>query len=89
MRLLSTLRPARVPSGAVKARPPLRLSVEPLEDWAVPAAFAVQNLADSGARSLRQAVLEANATPGTDVIRFTSACSDDLPARGCVSERPL
>ena len=52
---------------------PVRLSVEPLEDRAVPAVFVVQTLADAGAGSLRQAVLDANATPGADVIRFTTA----------------
>jgi predicted outer membrane repeat protein len=41
-----------------------------LEDRSLPSTFLVMNLADSGAGSLRQAVLDANAKPGPDVIRF-------------------
>jgi hypothetical protein len=70
MRLLSKLWPAGVPSGTEKPRRPVRLSVEPLEERAVPAVFVVQNLADAGKGSLRQAVLDANANPGADVIDF-------------------
>src|SRR6202011_732248 len=32
--------------------------------------FAVTSLADSGPGSLRQAILDANASPGADVIQF-------------------
>jgi hypothetical protein len=58
-------------------RPPLsgagaRLVVEALEDRAVPAVIAVDTLADHGAGSLRQAVLDANTSPGTDEIRFAA-----------------
>ena len=48
----------------------VRLSVERLEDRALPSTFTVLDLADSGAGSLRQAVLDANANPGHDVIQF-------------------
>src|SRR5713226_6236750 len=41
-----------------------------LEDRTLPSTFSVLNLADSGHGSLRQAVLDANAHPGADVIRF-------------------
>jgi hypothetical protein len=82
MRLSSWLRSARpllVPSGTERGRRPTRLgkrtlptrlSVERLEDRTVPSTFTVQSLADSGTGSLRQAVLEANANPGADLIRF-------------------
>ncbi len=39
------------------------------------AVFTVTNTNDSGAGSLRQAILSANATPGADTIRFTIAGS--------------
>lgn len=48
-----------------------RLSVESLEDRAVPAAFSVSQLGDSGAGSLRQAILDANSSPGPDVVSFS------------------
>ena len=44
--------------------------LERLEDGTVLSTFPVLNLADSGADSLRQAILDANATPGADVITF-------------------
>lgn len=53
-----------------------QLRVEPLEDRTVPSSFTVQNLADSGAGSLRQAILDANANPGADLIRFAAAARD-------------
>src|SRR4051794_8592490 len=48
--------------------PSLRL--EALEDRSLPSTFSVVNLHDAGAGSLRQAVLDADAHPGADVIRF-------------------
>jgi parallel beta-helix repeat protein len=47
-----------------------RLQVEALEDRTVPATFTVSNVADGGAGSLRQAILDANSTAGADVIEF-------------------
>jgi uncharacterized repeat protein (TIGR01451 family) len=52
------------------------------------ATFTVQSLADSGTDTLRQAILNANATPGPDLIRFnltgsgpfSIAPTSDLPA---------
>src|SRR5947209_12432374 len=44
--------------------------LEGLEDRSLPSTFTVMNLHDSGAGSLRQAVLSADAHPGPDVIRF-------------------
>lgn len=38
--------------------------------WTFPATFTVTNTNDSGAGSLRQAIIDANATPGADVIVF-------------------
>src|SRR5438094_6829098 len=48
----------------------LRLRLEGLEDRMVPSAFTVLNTNDSGAGSLRQAVLDANANVGVDTIVF-------------------
>lgn len=44
--------------------------LETLECRDLPSTLTVLNLGDSGAGSLRQAVLDANANPGPDVIRF-------------------
>ena len=53
-----------------------RLRIEALEDRTVPSTFMVLNLADSGAGSLRQAILDANDNPGADLIRFDPAARD-------------
>jgi hypothetical protein len=55
---------------------PHRLRVEMLEDRSTPSTFTVLNLADSGTGSLRQAVLDANANPGADLIRFGASARD-------------
>src|SRR5262245_43105893 len=47
-----------------------------LEDRTVPSTFTVENFADSGPGSLRQAVLDANALAGADVICFAPAARD-------------
>jgi hypothetical protein len=88
MRMSFWLRSARslfVPSGTEKGHRPTRLrkralaaplSVERLEDRTVPSTFMVGNLSDSGAGSLRQAILDANGNPGADLIRFAPAARD-------------
>src|SRR5262245_35067861 len=50
-----------------------RLALERLEDRTTPTNFVVTNTGDAGPGSLRQAVLEANASPGLDTITFDSA----------------
>jgi hypothetical protein len=47
-----------------------RLQVEALDDRCLPSTFTVTNLLDSGAGSLRAAVVAANANPGADTIDF-------------------
>jgi hypothetical protein len=49
----------------------VRLAVEALEDRLVPSDFPVRNTADSGPGSLRQAILDANNTPGADRVLFS------------------
>ena len=58
------------------------MAVEALEDRAVPSTFTVVNLADSGDGSLRQAVLDANALPGADEIRFADGLQGTIPLNG-------
>src|SRR5687768_10515621 len=59
------------PAKAKAARAGLR--TERLEDRTMPATFAVTTLADSGVGSLRQAILNANGSAGSDAIRFDVA----------------
>ena len=44
--------------------------LEALEDRTLPSTYTVLNLHDGGAGSLRQAVLDADAHPGHNTIRF-------------------
>src|SRR5262245_49833525 len=53
-----------------RKRPAIPHSVEQLEDRSVPSTFTVTNLHNGGAGSLRQAILDANAQAGADVITF-------------------
>lgn len=55
-----------------RRRPRPSLQLELLEDRSVPAVFTVANTLDSGLGSLRQAILDANANPGDDVITFAA-----------------
>jgi hypothetical protein len=53
--------------------------VEALEGRDTPSnTYTVTNLSDSGAGSLRQAVLDANANPGADVIQFNKGLSGTI-----------
>src|SRR5438477_12931287 len=48
----------------------VRPRLELLEDRCLPSTFSVLNTSDSGPGSLRQALLDANAAPGADLITF-------------------
>lgn len=52
--------------------------LELLESRIAPATFIVTNLADSGEGSLREAILDANARPGADVIMFASGLTGTI-----------
>lgn len=52
--------------------PRSRPSLEILEDRWVPSTFSVSNTSDSGAGSLRQAILDSNSTPGQNTISFAN-----------------
>jgi hypothetical protein len=90
----SWLRSARsvlVPSGTENGLFPTRfrkramaarLSIERLEDRTVPSTFTVGNLADSGAGSLREAVLDANNQPGADLISVASGVRGTITLTG-------
>src|SRR4051812_37537859 len=75
---------ARTRPGAKRTRAHRSVPrLEALEDRTVPSTFTVQNLADSGPGSLRQAILAANANPGADVIRFGQEARDGtIPLTG-------
>jgi hypothetical protein len=64
----SSRAPGRQKRHASKARPRLEI----LEDRTLPSTFTVTNLLDSGAGSLRAAVVAANANPGADTINFAT-----------------
>src|SRR5262245_15297541 len=66
LRKLTSRRARR--AGRATCRSPLGFEV--LEDRLAPATFTVINTLDSGAGSLRQAILGANAAPGADLIDF-------------------
>lgn len=57
-------------SKAADRRKRCRPSVELLEDRCIPSAYLVTNTLDAGLGTLRQAILDANANPGPDVIDF-------------------
>lgn len=67
-------------------RPTCRPSIEPVEPRVLLATFAVRNTADSGVGTLRQAMLDANASPGADLISFQIPASTapllDVPVAG-------
>src|SRR3954454_7781394 len=69
--LRSSSRPVRKPALKTTFRPRL----EALEDRLAPATFTVLNTNDLGAGSLRQAILDANASAGLDTIAFNIAGS--------------
>lgn len=60
------------------SRPTRSHSMEQLEVRCLLSTFTVSNLNDSGAGSLRQAIVDANAATGADVIDFSVAGSIDL-----------
>jgi titin len=71
--LLSRLFGRPVPRPAAARRRRARPAVEALEGRLAPAVFTVVNANDSGAGSLRQAILQANANAGADTINIKIA----------------
>src|SRR5581483_2758072 len=67
----SPFRKAGLPANPRFGR--FRPLLETLEERHLPATFVVANLGDAGPGSLRQALLDANHTPGPDLIRFRVA----------------
>ena len=65
--------------GARRRQPAAsRLTFETLENRCMLTTFTVLNLADSGADSLRSAILAAEANPGPDVIDFAPAAQGTI-----------
>ena len=63
----------RKPKAGSRKPPRCRPALELLEGRLLPSVFLVTSTADSGANTLRQAILNANAHPGADVITFKIA----------------
>jgi len=70
---VSRLRPLRRNTRAATL-----YGAEPLEGRLLLAAYNVTNLLDTGAGSLRQAVLSANASAGSDTIKFAAGLSGTI-----------
>src|SRR5262245_32772155 len=66
-----------------------RPTVEQLEDRTLPSTFLVTNVADSGTGSLRQAILDANAHSGADVIDFAIGSGVQTIQVGSTTGTPL
>ncbi len=66
----SSIRDARSVQARRRGRRALRLVAERLEERTLLATITVTSGDDSGAGSLREAILAANATPGADLIAF-------------------
>src|SRR5262249_15128873 len=75
-------RPLRTRPAPAAPRPGFLPRLEALEDRALPSTFTVHNLSDSGPGSLRQAVLDANAHPGADTIRFAHGLHGTIALTG-------
>lgn len=70
--ILRRLSGASRSKASVTARAP-KLQLNNLEDRSVPATFTVSNINDTGAGSLRDAIVQANAAVGADTIVFDSS----------------
>src|SRR5262245_52208168 len=57
-------------AGLIRSRPRFRPRLEAVEDRNLLSGFLVDTIADSGPGSLRQAIVDANATPGPSTIVF-------------------
>src|SRR5438309_8121763 len=65
-------------SGTTRPRPGRRPFLEVLESRCLPSVFTVVNNLDSGAGSLRQAILDNNKTPGQNAIHFNIPKLDEI-----------
>src|SRR5215203_5018950 len=82
MRFLSRfIGPAAQRRGRHQARF-FRPQLQPLEDRTLPSTFTVLNLTDSDAGSLRQAIADANALAGADVIEFAPGLHGTIALTG-------
>lgn len=69
----------------MKSALPLALAALCLHTTTQAATFTVTTLADSGPGSLRSAVAAANATPGTDIIRFQAGLAGTVQLAGAIT----
>src|SRR5438552_7065498 len=70
--------PRRVPRTERRSFRPTRLQLETLETRLAPATLTVLNTNDSGPGSLRQAILDANATGGDNTINFAAGVTGTI-----------
>jgi hypothetical protein len=70
--LLRRVAPGEPGRGTKTGRRGFRPAVSALEERRLLATFTVTNIGNSGAGSLRQAIVDANTTPGANTINFSS-----------------